>query len=256
MAIPRYPITIDGESTDIGAAAELVAALDVLQGHHDRLVLEQLRPHLAAILAGPQGFLATLRVLSAEDQTYLIDALGPALPAIVKDARALRDILASLAEPAVEERLLNTLGAGGLNALIGSAEELAEVLEWIYGDCDRLALDLLGDDALRRLCLGGYELSLVLHALDEDRQQELLTMLGWQFVLSLVQDRRDLAYLVRALPAEMSQRLLSHLADDRLRSLVRDDRDRRYLAPYLEDGEAAYLDQRLASRPGVHHHAQ
>ena len=256
MPISRYPITIDGEATDIGTSAELVAALDVLQGHHDRLVLEQLRPHLAAIVAGPQGFLATLRVLSADDQSYLIDALGPALPAIVKDARALRDILATLAEPGVEERLLTTLGPAGLNALIGSAEELAEVLEWIYGDCDRLALDLLGDDALRRLCLGGYALSLVLRALDEARQQELLTMLGWQFVLSLVQDRRDLAYLLRALPAEMSQRLLDHLADERLRSIVRDDRDRGYLEPYLEASEAAYLDQRLAGRPGVHHHAQ
>jgi hypothetical protein len=255
MPIPRYPISIDGESTDIGTAAELVAALDVLQGQHDRLVLEQLRPHLAAIIAGPQGLLATLKVLSADDQIYLIDALGSALPALVKDALALRDILATLAEARVEERLLVALGPVGLNTLIGSAEELAEVLEWIYGDCDRLALDLLGDDALRRLCLGGYELSLVLHALDQQRQQELLNMLGWEFVLSLVQDRRDLAYLLRALPAEMSQRLLDHLADERLRALVRDDRDRRYLEPYLETNEATYLDQRLASRPGVHHHA-
>ena len=114
----------------------------------------------------------------------------------------------------------------------------------------------MGDDALRRLCLGGYELSLVLRALDDTRQQELLTMLGWQFVLSLVQDRRDLAYLLRALPADLSQHLLDHLADERLRSLVRDDRDRRYLAPYLEASETSYLDQRLASRPGVQNHAQ
>ncbi len=256
MPIARYPITIDSEATDIGTAAELVTALDVLQGQHDRLVLEQLRPHLAAILAGPQGLLATLRVLSSDDQTYLIDALGSALPGIVKDARALRDILATLAEPRVEERLLNVLGSSGLNALIGSAEELAEVLEWIYGDCDRLALDLLGDDALRRLCLGGYELSLVLHALDQARQQELLNALGWQFVLSLVQDRRDLAYLLRALPAEMSQRLLDHLAGQRLRSVIRDERDRRYLAPYLEVSEAAYLERRLASRQGVRRHAE
>jgi hypothetical protein len=54
----------------------------------------------------------------------------------------------------------------------------------------------------------------------------------------------------------MSQRLLEHLAGERLRSLVRDGRDRRYLAPYLEDNEAAYLDQRLGGEPEVHQHAQ
>ena len=110
MPVPRYPITMDGETTDIGTAAELVVALDVLQGQHDRQVLEQLRPHLPAIIAGPQGLLATLAVLSAGRPDLPHRRPGPALPRIVKDATALRDILATLAEPRVEERLLDTLG--------------------------------------------------------------------------------------------------------------------------------------------------
>jgi len=125
MSITRYPITIEGETTDIGTAAELVVALDVLQGQHDRLVLEQLRPHLAQIISGPQGLHAVLKVLAPEDQIYLLDALGSELPRIISRAAALRDILATLAEARVEERLLQTLGAEGLRGLIGSAEELA-----------------------------------------------------------------------------------------------------------------------------------
>ena len=146
------------------------------------------------------------RVLSPDDQIYLFDALGPALPRIVSKATALRDVLATLAEERVEVGLLETLGGDGLRSLIVSAEQLAEVLEWVYGQCDRLVLDLLGADHLRHLCLGGYELSLVLHGLDHARQRELLDTLGWEHVLGVVQDRRDLAYLVRALPAELSRR--------------------------------------------------
>ena len=54
----------------------------------------------------------------------------------------------------------------------------------------------------------------------------------------------------------MSQRLLDHLTGERLRSVIRDERDWRYLAPYLEAGEAAYLERRLASRQGVRRHAE
>jgi hypothetical protein len=252
MPMTRYPITVDGQSTDIGTAAELVVALDVLQGQYDRLVLQQLAPHLAEIVGGPPGLYSVLKVLSGDDQLYLIDALGPALLAAISSAAALRDLLAALSDQRVEERLLETIDSPGLSALLGSAEELAEVLEWVYGDCDQLALRLLGPDTLRRLCLGGYELSLVLHALDETRQMELLDTLGWRWVLTLIHDRRDLAYLLRALPADLSQRLLDHLTDDRLAAVLRDDADWRYLLPFLEEVEAAYLTQRL----GVIRHAQ
>ncbi len=96
MEMMRYPIAIDGETADVGTAGELVAALDVLQGHHDRAVLEQLRPHLAEVIGGLQGLYAPLKVLAAEDRLYLIEALGPRLVDVMQRARALRDILATL----------------------------------------------------------------------------------------------------------------------------------------------------------------
>ena len=245
MEITRYPISIDGETADVATAGELVTALDVLQGHYDRAVLEQLRPHLAKVIGGPQGLYATLKVLSAEDQLYLIEALGPRLVGVVQRAGALRDILATLAESGVEEKLLETLGPEGLRVLIGSAEELAGVLEWVYGSSDWLALQLLGVDFLKNLFQSGYELSLVLYSLDRARQQELIDLLGWEHVMALVHDRRDLAHLLRALPAELSNRLLTHFTKDQLWAIVQDGRGWRYLYSYLEVAEAAYLSDLL-----------
>jgi hypothetical protein len=222
-----------------------MVALDVLQGQHDRAVLEQLRPHLADVIGGPQGLHAVLKVLEPEDQMYLVEALGPRLVGVLQRAGALRDILATLAESGVEEKLLQILGVDGLRALIGSAEELAEVLEWVYGASDWLVLQLLGADSVNRLFQSGYELSLVLYSLDHARQKELIDMLGWDHVVFLVHDRRDLAHLLRALPADLSNRLLTHFSKEQLWAIIQDERGWRYLYNYLETAEADYLGKVL-----------
>jgi hypothetical protein len=248
MSVARYSITIDNESADIGTSGELVVALDVLQGQHDRAVLEQLRPHLADIVGGPGGLYAVLRVLTPDDQVYLLEAIGPRLATIVQNAAALRDILATLAEVRVEETMLQTIGPEGLRRLLGTPEELAEVLEWVYGDCDRALLKLLGPQYLRDLFQCGYDLALALRALERTAQQELLDAIGWKDAVSLVGSRRDLAHLLRALPAQLSQQLLRHLEPSRVRQIVHDERGRRELGKYLEPEEAAYLDLILEER--------
>ncbi len=245
MPISRYPITIDGETATIGTAAELVVALDVLQGNYDRAVLEQLRPYLTKIVGGPAGLYAVLRVLAPDDQLYLIEAVGTDMLGVIQRAGALRDILATMAESRVEERLLEALGTVGLRELLGTAEEVAEVLEWTYGDCDRLVLEMLGPDFLSGLFASGHDLSLVLRSLERNSQRKLLESLGWERIIALVGDRRDLAHLLRALPADISRLLLQELKPERLRRLVRDARGRRYLDNYLEPEEAVYLDQLL-----------
>jgi hypothetical protein len=245
MVTTRYPITIDGEAANIGTAGELMVALDVLQGHHDRAVLEQLGPHLADVIGDPRDLHAILRVLGSEDQVYLIEALGSQLVEVVQRAGALRDILATLAESGVEEKLLQTLGPDGLRALIGSAKELAEVLEWVYGASDWLVLQLLGAEFVKHLFQNGYEFSLVLHSLDHARQQDLIDWLGWDRVVFLVHDRRDLAHLLRALPADLSNRLLTHFTKAQLWAIIQDERGWRYLYNYLEIAEADYLGKVL-----------
>ena len=139
MIPTQYPITIEGETVSIGTAGELVVALDVLQGQHDRAVLEQLAPHLAEVLGGPSGLYATRTALSVEDRLYLLSALGPRLVDVVQRAGALRDIFATMAHAEVEELLLGVvrkLKAGAItqadiDAVVLGAEmsEMAEIEE-------------------------------------------------------------------------------------------------------------------------------
>jgi hypothetical protein len=240
-----YPITIEGETTTIATAAELAIALDVLQGQHDRLVLEQLRPHLAAILGSAAGLKATLRALCAEDQRYLIAALGADLARLVGSARALGDMLAMLDQDEVEAQLLEGIGAAGLRAMVATAAELAAVLEWIYGATDSRALALLGAEHLRGIIPNGYELSLVLHTLDNETSALLLEMLGWEHVAGLVRSRRDLAYLLRALPVALSLRLLNHYDAAQLRAWIHNAAGWQELCCCLEAAEIADLVARL-----------
>ncbi len=239
--ITRYPITIDGETVRIGTANELAIALDVLQGQHDRETLAQLRPHLAKIVAHARGLMTVTRALATDDQIYLIEAIGPGLVQVMQDAAHLRDLLATIADMRVEEALLRALGATGLRCLIVSAQELAEVLEWVYGQCDSLVLELLGLDAVRRLCRHASDLSAVLRSLDHARQVELVEQLGWTFVADLVRDGRDLAYLLRALLPAGSERLLRRYTRPQLTALIGNARDWTYLCQRLEPAEVDFL---------------
>jgi hypothetical protein len=248
VKINRYPLTFEDETTQVGTAAELAIALDLLQGQYDRQALVQLSEHLGEIIANPAGFMLVTRSLSPEDQIFLISAIGPALADVIQNARFLRDILATQAEQAVEQALLTTLGPAGLRRLISTGTELAEILEWVYGEQDALTLSLLGEESIRRLCRHAVDLSAVLHNLDFNQQASLLEQLGWPFVQGLVKDGRDLAALLRALPPESSARLLSHFAGPRLVELIGNASEWAYLYQRLEKAEAELILTRLASQ--------
>ncbi len=244
----RFPIEVDGETATIGSAAELAVTLDVLQGQHDRLVLEQLRPHLPAVIGNPLGLLATFRSLEPADQMYLVEALGTNLAELIGGAGRLRDLLAVLADATVEESLLRTLGRAGLRRLVLTAAELSEVLQWIYGSNDGLVLKLLGGEYVEGLLRSSRDLSLVLHSLDEATQTQLIEGLGWPKVRALSRNGHDLAQLLRALPGSLGVQLLSQYSGEQLVSLIGNERDWDYLCRRLEGDEAATLYRILGVR--------
>ncbi len=243
--IARYPLTIDGETVEIGTANELAVALDVLQGQHDRAALEQLRPALADITAGPLGFARLLQSLSADDQIYLIDAIGPRLAEIIQESRRLRDIFAALAVTEVEQKILGTLGGDGLRALVKTAGELSEVLGWLYGQADRQAVELLGTPYLKRLIRTGTDLSVVLEALDARGQRDLLERLGWECTGGLVRSGVELAKVMRVLPAELSGCLIAEMSRDDLVAIIGNPHDWQYLWERLEPEECRMIAEKL-----------
>ncbi|HTP08661.1 MAG TPA: hypothetical protein VMP08_10445 [Anaerolineae bacterium] len=249
--VVRYRVTIEGETADIGTANELAIALDVLHGQHDRAILAQLQPHLADIVGNAIGLTNVLRSLESADQIFLIQSVGTQLPVVLQDARFLRDLFAILADDAVEQCLIETLGTTGLRKLILTAAELSETLEWVYGQRDQQILDLLGAPYLKRLIRNGEDLALVLNGLAEPAQANLIDQLGWPRVIELISDGREFAYLMRALPAELSARLLEYYSRDDLTELIGNQHDWAYVYDRLETAEAAVLMDKL----GVNHAA-
>jgi hypothetical protein len=241
----QFPITIGQETVQIGTAAELTVALDVLQGHYDHDILVQLQPYLAPIIPTAKDLLAVMKSISADDQVFLIQSLGSNLVGILQDASHLRDLLATLAEVEVETAILNTLSTRGLNSLVLTAGELAEVLEWVYGQTDELALDLLGWERIRDLCREAADLGAIIRCLSPGLQTRLVEYLGWDFCLGLIRDGRDLAILLRALPASTSTRLLDYYDRPQLVKLIGNPVDWTYLYQRLEPAEAEFITQRL-----------
>lgn len=248
MQLNRFPICIDGETASIGSANELAIALDVLKGQHDREVLEQLRPHLFEIISSPSGLMLVLKSLAPDDQHFLLEAIGANLDKVLQTASRLRDQLATMFDEEVEESLLRTLGRPGLRHLILTAEELGEVLEWVYGQCDSLLLDLLGLDYVLSLCRQAHDLSAILRSLDFQLQEQLLEYIGWDFIVGLIDDGPGLASLLRALPSNSSQRLLTHFEPAQLRILISNSEDWAYLYQRLEPGEADFITSMLSKK--------
>lgn len=238
-------VRIDDEETVLTGAGDLAIALDVLHGQHDRAVLEQLGEDVAVLLDDPVSLRTILKSLTPDDQAYLIDLLGDRLTGILREAPALRDILAFLSVVEVEEKLLHALGPTGLRRLVQDAEQLAEVAEWCYGEVDRLLLDLLGGHHLRWLCRTGAGVGAILRSLSEEMQEHFVELVGWDAIERCVRDGRDLALLVRALPAQLSRDLIDQYDVGALVYLIGNPDDWRYLRERLEPGEAEHLFERL-----------
>jgi hypothetical protein len=251
--IKRFPVTIDGETTMIGTANELAIVLDVLHGQHDRVVLEQLQPHLADIIATPVGLVATMKSLEPADQLFLIEALGSRLARILQKSTYLADLLAALATVEVKEAILQTLGTEGLRALVSTAPDLANVLQWAYGHSDQRVIDLLGANYVRQVIRTGQDLGAVLSTLEVDAQNNLLGQLGLARVVEIVRDGRELAYTLRAIPAahRASARLLDQYSRAQLLALIGNASDWKYLWTRLEPEEQELILNKL----GVEHNA-
>ena len=243
--IKRYRVTIDDETIEIGTAAELAIALDVLNGTRDRALLEQLAPHLAEILGDGAGLILVYKSLTSADQIFATQTLGAQFASVLGSAQTLRDLLALLADATVEQTIIATLGADGLRALIHHASELAQILHWLYGDVDNQVLTLLGADYVRRLVHNGNELSLALDAMHEKGEREFLDMLGQERIRALISDGRDLAYVLRALPPQESIQILQGYSPAQLASLIDNANDWAYLWKRLEPAEAKFVAEKL-----------
>jgi hypothetical protein len=232
--IARYPLTVATETVYIGTTRELAVALDTLGKQYDRIVLEQLRPHLAQIISDPLDVTLLIKSLSLDDQLYLIEALGPGLANSFREARYLSHFMATSRDAQVETKVLVTLGREGLRALITTPEELADVAQWFYGRSAPQLLELLGNAYLKSLFKNGYQLSIVLDSLDHTAQDDLLKRLKWEQIVTLVRDSRDLAHLLRTLVDRDSARLLDHYTREQLITIIGSASDWKYLNDHLD----------------------
>lgn len=247
-ALQRFPVNIEGEVAQIGTANELAIALDVLQGNHDRMVLEQLGPHLAEIIATPGGFMTTMKSLEPVNQVLLVECIGPKLAGVLQKATYLASTLATLATPEVKEAILRVLGTKGLRALVITANDLAGVLHWVFGKSDQAVLDLLGADYVRSIIRTGDDLGRVFSALEADTQNVLLEQLGFAHIVDIVRDGRELAYVLRALPPAFSARLVAQYSRERLVTLIGNAGDWQYLWARLEPEEQVLIQQKLGGK--------
>lgn len=238
-------LTLDDQTVGVRTAAELAVAIEVIGPAKHRKLIDLNGDRFRRVIHTAKDLRAILMLVEPADQSTLLEWLGSTLREIIRSAEDLNGLLATLSDSTVEQRLVELLGSRYLAELIGSAEDLALALEWIYGQGDDLVLKLLGPDHLRRVIRGGYGLSLVLRTLEPAEQQGLLEQLGWDFLVDLRMERDGFCRLMRAIPGALGLELLRRLPDESVVALGRRPADRAELRRFLEPAEYELLLQRL-----------
>lgn len=237
----RTKIEIEGLNTDVGSAAELVVVLDVLSGQNDRLVIEQLGADLPGILSDGNGLYQVLKSLAPEESLFFLETLGEKTGALFSTARELTEMLAFMSVPETETLMLKLIGGKRLREIITCPEDLAEILEWVYGDADISVINLLGGEYLADFFRSGTELSLVLNCLDETGQRLLMDLIGWKKTVAFTHSWQDLAFLLRALPSVLSKKYLSGFKPETIKQLIANKNDWEKIKNYLEPEEETFL---------------
>ncbi len=199
-------------------------------------------PSSPSALSAPSSLSEPLAVRRTQlDIQHTKSGLG----SLFTDAKGLCELLAFMSQPGTEAFLLAGIGAGHLREIIQCPSELADVLEWIYGEDDLLLMNLIGMEHIALLFRTGTEISLVLHNLDAKGQQKLLEVIGYENIPEMVHTWQDLAYIMRSLPRELSLSLLEKFTPSKLRRLFSNDCDRASISRFLENQEEAALDKIL-----------
>lgn len=89
--------------------------------------------------------------------------------------------------------------AKGLLHIIHTPDDLGNILEWIFGDGEKLIFDMLGKDFLRSVFSYGTDIYKVFHFLADQNKDILADMLELSFIKSLVYTADDFFYVLKAL---------------------------------------------------------
>lgn len=186
-------------------------------------VIMALDEKLLQIIQTYRGLSHCLKYLGFRNRFLLLVKIGDILSDVLVRSEYLGSILAGIPEEKDKIRLIKIIRRKGLVRIIGDANDLGNVLEWVYGDAEKLVIDTLGKEFLRSIFASGRDIYKVFHFLNDENKNYFADLLTIDFLRSLVRTADDFFYTLKALSNTKCQGFIPLFSAMEIRELIKHD---------------------------------
>lgn len=225
-----YTLSIDNQTVLVEREEEIALVLELLGKDPKKStqlqwdVLMKIPDEvLMSLIQTYRGLMACLQPLNEKTQFLFLLKIGDTLANVIGNSSHFANILSSITHEKERMRLIRKVQRKGLNRLVRSADDLATILEWTYGESQEAMLGLLGTERIRELIDSAEAFAQVFRFIIKTKQALLMEELGYEYIFAYCHNGKDLVHLLQSLSAEGSTELLHHLGHNRVLGIVRHD---------------------------------
>ncbi|PIQ41159.1 hypothetical protein COW06_03875 [Candidatus Gracilibacteria bacterium CG12_big_fil_rev_8_21_14_0_65_38_15] len=217
---------------------ELALIIDLLATSDDsftlhRHIIMSLDERLMDIILTYKGLLLCMKHMEYKNRFLLLIKIGDTLSRVIEKSTHLGNLLASIPEETDKIRIIKSIRYKGLTQIIDVPDDLGNILEWIFGDGEKLVIDTLGKEFLQSLFTYGTDIYKVFHFLSDKNKNLLADMIELSFIKSCIYTAEDFFYVLKALSNEKTGELIPLFTPEEIRTIIRKDKTLHHFLPKL-----------------------
>lgn len=226
MSVPvTHAFLLGNKQYTIRNEEELALILELLSSSPHaftlhRHIIMSLDERLMDVIVSYKGLLLCMKHLEYKNRFLLLVKIGDTLSRVIGKSEHLGSILAGIPEEADKIRLIKSIRAKGLIRLIYIPDDLGNILEWIFGDGERMVFSVLGKEFLQSLFAYGTDIYKVFHFLSDENKDIFADILSLSFIKSRIYTVEDFFYVLKALSNARACELIMQFTPEEIRSII------------------------------------
>lgn len=217
---------------ELALIIDLIAASDDSFTLHRHIIMS-LDEKLMDIILTYKGLLLCMKHMEYKNRFLLLIKMGDTLSRVIEKSTHLGSLLASIPEENDKKRIIKSIRYKGLIQIIDTPDDLGNILEWIFGEGEKLVIDILGKEFLQSLFTYGTDIYKVFHFLSDENKNILADLLELSFIKSCVYTPEDFFYVLKALSNEKSEDFIPLFTPEEIRTIIRKDKTLHHFLPKL-----------------------
>ncbi len=231
--------TVHNEN-ELALIIDLLSLSDESYELHRHLIMS-LDAELMDIISSYKGLLLCMKNMEFKNRFLLLVKIGDQLSRIVEKSVYLGSILASIPEEADKIRIIKSIRTKGLVQIIHIPDDLGNILEWIFGEGERVIFDMLGEEFLKSLFAYGTDVYKVFHFLSSENKDVLADILTLPFIKSIIYTAEDFFYVLKALSNDKAREFIQLFDPAEIRAIIRKNETLHHFLPKITEEKEFFL---------------